>query len=295
MRHGERKARRQAARERRRPGAISPCVVLSLLALLAFAWPGPALGQQRSATASGIAGDVRVVERFDPGDSRRSYRLVRPLTPGERRSVEGALRRVGMHLPRVDGVFDEATRRALERFQRREGLDPCRCVDYETATALGLETRVVLTELVSAGTTAGSPPARERVDVFYPATPTPERRTESGAEGAGADGRAGRVGGAGDRSVRDRRVHDRDLHDRDIHGHGLHGHGFHAHLPFFFPAGGPDALEGVPGQGASGSRGGRGRPGAGPSSRVRVLPGPLFGRPLPAPRVPFPGSRARPR
>lgn len=168
---------------------------------MAFAAGAVALGatgadaqQERSAEAS----SVRAVELVEPSTGETTRSLMRPLTASERLRVEAELDEAGLRPGEVDGIFDDATARALRGFQREHELEPCGCVDLPTAETLGIDVRVVMTEIASAGDEP-----RAEVEMVYPSSPAPapepaERASEA-ASGAPATtgGTAGAAAAAG--------------------------------------------------------------------------------------------------
>lgn len=138
--------------------------LLPLIAVAVLAGADVVRAQPASAPTS-----IRVVETFHHDTGERSRHLVGRLTADEILAIQERLReRAG--LQRFErGALDEATRSALRRFQRERGLEVCGCATYETALALGLEPRVVLTRLVGAGDDGRGEP---EVEVVYPSGPS---------------------------------------------------------------------------------------------------------------------------
>lgn len=131
---------------------------------LALGTTGADAQQRRSAEASSL----RAVEVVEPSSGQTTRSLVRPLTASERLRVEAELDEAGLRPGEVDGIFDEATARALRGFQREHELEPCGCVDLPTAETLGIDVRVVMTEIASSGDGA-----RAEVEMIYPSSPAP--------------------------------------------------------------------------------------------------------------------------
>lgn len=147
---------------------------------LAVGTTGVDAQQARSAEASSL----RAVEVVEPSSGETTRSLVRPLTASERLRVEAELDEAGLRPGEVDGVFDDATARALRGFQREHELEPCGCVDLPTAETLGIDVRVVMTEIASTGEgprasatdrpdRSGARAARDEVEVIYPISPAP--------------------------------------------------------------------------------------------------------------------------
>ena len=167
----------------RRSGRFTVLAVILGLAggaLLAGS-PSPAVAQDAS---------VRAIATVDPAEGRRSLELMHPLTAPEIASVQRRLAELGYRPGEPDGALDGATRRALEAFQRREGLEVCGCVDVRTVRRLDLGIRVLVTRVEGgAGRSGGGGVAEEGtadVEVLYPSTtrpaaPEPEPASPRGA------------------------------------------------------------------------------------------------------------------
>lgn len=139
---------------------------------LALGTTGADAQQERSAEAS----SVRAVEVVEPSTGETTRSLVRPLTASERLRVEAELDEADLRPGDVDGIFDDATVRALRGFQHEHGLEPCGCVDLLTAETLGIDVRVVMTKVASAGDEA-----RAEVELIYPSSPAPAPEPAEGA------------------------------------------------------------------------------------------------------------------
>ena len=159
--------------------------LLLVPALLLVAGPAPLSGQPAPARAAA----VRTTVTFDPATGERTAEVLRPLTADERLRVEAALEAAGLRPGAIDGRFDQRTREALSRLQRRDGLSVCGCVNVATLERLDVPTRTVMTTL------AGADPSEREVEVLYPTRPSPG--PASAGRGAGEDARDG-VGPHGD-------------------------------------------------------------------------------------------------
>lgn len=140
--------------------------------------------------AAAQTASVRAVETVDPSTGRRAVELMRPLTPGEVAAVERRLAEIGYRPGEPDGALDARSRRALEAFQRDEGLGPCGCVDVATVRRLDLGLRVLVTRIVSASTGDGEgrvPDSGQGVETVYPSTVAPSGPAPSpGGQGGDA-------------------------------------------------------------------------------------------------------------
>lgn len=151
--------------------------LLLVPALLLAAGPAPLSAQQGTAGAAA----VRTTVTLDPATGERTEEVLRPLTADERLRVEGALEAAGLRPGAVDGRFDERTREALTRLQRRDGLPVCGCVDAATLERLRVPTRTVMTTLAGADAASG-----REVEVVYPSRPSPEVAPAARGAGHGA-------------------------------------------------------------------------------------------------------------
>jgi peptidoglycan hydrolase-like protein with peptidoglycan-binding domain len=91
----------------------------------------------------GPAESIRVIELTESATSRPTRYVAEDLTPAEILRLQIELDRVGYDPHSRSGVLDEATRRALSRFQTARGLEICGCVTYETVVALGITPKVM--------------------------------------------------------------------------------------------------------------------------------------------------------
>lgn len=185
-------------------------IAAGVVGLLLAGAPGLLAAQDRPPGADAL----RAVETFDPTTDERTSEVMRPLTADERLRVEAALAAAGASPGEVDGRFDQRTRKALSRLQRRKGLAVCGCVDVATLDRLGVPTRTVMTTLADAGDASG-----RDVEVVYPSRPSSEpaaRRREGrpGRDGAPDRDRADRPRDGetpGDRAARERAADRRTL------------------------------------------------------------------------------------
>jgi peptidoglycan hydrolase-like protein with peptidoglycan-binding domain len=172
---------------------------------LALGTTGADAQQRRSAEASSL----RAVEVVEPSSGETTRSLVRPLTASERLRVEAELDEADHRPGEVDGTFDESTARALRAFQREHELEPCGCVDLPTAETLGIDVRVVMTEIASAGDEtrasdtdrpdrSGTAAARADVEMIYPSSPVPapEPAGRAAESASGAPAAQGGTAGA---------------------------------------------------------------------------------------------------
>lgn len=148
-------------------------VVRGLVLSLACGFALPTLLHGQVSSPEGPS--FEAVEVFRPATGERQHRLVAPLSAEERRAVERALREAGEAPGPIDGQVTPATEEALRAYQKRRGLTPCGCVNWETVRRLGLPTTVTITE-VAAGDGPAQDPA-SGVEVVYPSTPGPERQS----------------------------------------------------------------------------------------------------------------------
>ena len=112
---------------------------LSFVMAVLLGAPAMAMSQDRI----GPAETIRVIE-LTGSTSRPATRYVaEDLTPAEILRLQIELDRAGYDPHSRSGVLDEATRRALSRFQTARGLEICGCVTYETVVALGITPKVM--------------------------------------------------------------------------------------------------------------------------------------------------------
>lgn len=158
--------------------ALSRFLAISFAILLGATSAAPAQEGAREG-----APHLRAVQVLEPASGAASRTLLRPLTPSERLRIETALAEADLRPGDVDGVFDEGTARALEAFQDEYDLVRCGCASLETVEALGIEVRVVMTEVASSeeevrriarGRDAGAAARTGAgVEIVYPTTPAP--------------------------------------------------------------------------------------------------------------------------
>ena len=151
-----------------RPSALLAVALCLAGGLLLAGSPSSAAAQDAS---------VRAIATVVPSEGRRSLELMRPLTAPEVAAVQRRLAELGYRPGEPDGALDDAARRALEAFQRQEGLAVCGCVDVATVRRLGLELRVLVTRVAAGDGRSGGGDGAEQeaadVEVLYPTTTRP--------------------------------------------------------------------------------------------------------------------------
>ena len=131
---------------------------LGVVLLLGLAAPVTLCGQEveiiSGATRStpGVSRPgIRVVAYVQPQIDRAEHRVIQPLLPEEVLKVQEALVSAGYDPGALDGLLGPAVGNALRAFQTDRSLDPCGCVNYPTAMALGLRPKVVQTVVGAPG------------------------------------------------------------------------------------------------------------------------------------------------